>query len=891
MNEESVFTEALAKGDPQERANFLDRACAGDPALRDSVDSLLAAYEGGSFLEAPAVKRSGNESKVQTPASSTQAEPPIDTNESASLEFLTPSAKPDVLGRLGHYDILEVVGKGGMGIVLRGFDEQLHRVVAIKVMAAQLATNATARKRFAREAQAQAAVSHDHIVTIHAVEAESPLPYLVMQYIAGMSLQERLDKTGALQLHEILRIGMQTAAGLAAAHSQGLVHRDIKPANILLENGVERVKVTDFGLARAATEASLTQSGVVAGTPQYMSPEQAEGKAIDQRTDLFSLGSVLYAMCTGRAPFRASGTMAVLKRVCEQTPTPIRETNAEIPDWLVAIIDKLHAKDPAERYQSATEVAELLGRHLAQVQHPSVVGQVSNLPQEPKTDRKPALRRSHWAAAAAVLLCFVAGLSLTEATGVTNMRGTVIRIFAPDGTLVVESNDPGVKVTVEGDGGLVITGAGLEEIRLRPGNYKVQADRDGKPVILDRELVSIATGGREVVKVKLEAPVVAKTEKGAFVLLAAGKERTFNTLADAVQGASDGDTIEIRGNGPFVAESVSSNSALTIRAGEGFRPVIKLTTKAAQSHLPLFKTRGRLVLEGLDLFRPKGLNPGNLVESQGFVAAANCRFHVEGGYRLWTADSCTTRNCLFLGSYLSMNGPIPDGTKYVMYNCVDIGRPFNLPYHRDGVHVRIELTHNTIVARSIGILVGKITDPLSGAKGPKPIRVDAFGNIFGSDLLWFQLTSDFLAKHKGFEPEKSGEALLRSLMDWNERENLHAPGSAYLTWVMDQALKPSKRVRTFAEWQQFWGLAGTGSLEGVAKYQSGDVLAKFATDPDRLMPEDFRLRPDSPGYRAGKDGKDLGADVDLVGPGPAYVRWKKTPEYQQWLKDSGQVKK
>src|SRR5215471_8268613 len=109
-------------------------------------------------------------------------------------------------------------------------------------------------------------------------------------------------------------------------------------------------------MARAATEARLTQSGVVAGTPQYMSPEQAEGKAIDQRSDLFSLGSVLYAMCTGRAPFRASGSMAVLKRVCEETPTPIRETNPEVPDWLAAIIDRLHAKDPAQRFQSAAEV-------------------------------------------------------------------------------------------------------------------------------------------------------------------------------------------------------------------------------------------------------------------------------------------------------------------------------------------------------------------------------------------------------------------------------------------------------------------------------------------------------------------------------------------------------
>src|SRR5262249_39317056 len=146
--------------------------------------------------------------------------------------------------------------------------------------------------------RAAAAVTHDHIVTIHAVDGAGPLPYLVMQFVAGVSLQDRLDRTGPLQIHEVLRIGMQTASGLAAAHTHGLVHRDVKPANILLENGVERVKLTDFGLARAADDASLTQSGTVAGTPSFMSPEQAEGKSVDHRSDLFSLGSVLYAMCT-----------------------------------------------------------------------------------------------------------------------------------------------------------------------------------------------------------------------------------------------------------------------------------------------------------------------------------------------------------------------------------------------------------------------------------------------------------------------------------------------------------------------------------------------------------------------------------------------------------------
>ncbi|MGH7174195.1 MAG: protein kinase domain-containing protein, partial [Gemmataceae bacterium] len=285
------------------------------------------------------------------------------------LGFLSPTDKPGQLGRLERYEVLEEIGRGGMGVVLKAFDPSLHRVVAIKVLAPQLATSGVARKRFLREAKAAAAVTHDHIVTIHAVEESNGLPYLVMQYVAGQSLQERIDKDGPLELTDILRIGMQTASGLAAAHAHGIVHRDIKPANILLEEGVQRVKITDFGLARAMDDASLTQSGFVAGSPLYMAPEQARGEALDHRADLFSLGSVLYTMCTGRPPFRAANTLAVLRRVSEDRPRPIRETNPEVPDWLADIVAKLMAKDPAERFASAAEIEEVLGKHLAQLQH------------------------------------------------------------------------------------------------------------------------------------------------------------------------------------------------------------------------------------------------------------------------------------------------------------------------------------------------------------------------------------------------------------------------------------------------------------------------------------------------------------------------------------------
>ena len=376
-----LFLAALQMPAAQRKA-YLDTACDGDTALRQQIEEMLESHQNSGEL----LSRSPAELLAEanaTEADATAAFPPqlqapatfVDAvqTDAESLSFLTASETVGRLGRLGHYEIHEVIGKGGFGVVLKAFDEKLHRIVAIKVLSPAYAAIGSARKRFIREARAAAAVSHDHVVGIYAVEETQNPPYIVMQCVDGQSLQDKLDKKGPLSLKEILRIGLQTAEGLAAAHRQGLVHRDIKPANILLENGVERVKITDFGLARAVDDASVTQSGTVAGTPMYMSPEQAEGLPIDHRSDLFSLGTVLYAMCTGHPPFRASGTHAVLKRVIDASPRPIREINSEIPDWLCEIVSKLHAKKPEDRFQTAKEVADLLGIHLAHLQKPTLV--------------------------------------------------------------------------------------------------------------------------------------------------------------------------------------------------------------------------------------------------------------------------------------------------------------------------------------------------------------------------------------------------------------------------------------------------------------------------------------------------------------------------------------
>jgi WD40 repeat protein/tRNA A-37 threonylcarbamoyl transferase component Bud32 len=502
MNEESIFAIALEKDDRAERAAYLEEACAGDPGLHRQVQALLESHEqAGSFLEQPALgQQAGTANEDDAGATPTQ---PVH-GDGLSLDSLFSGRRLGDLGRLTHYEVQGVVGQGGMGVVLKGFDEVLKRVVAIKVMTPQLATSPSARKRFLREAQAAAAVRNEHVVDIYAVEGVDGLPFLVMEFVNGISLQERLDRVGPLELKETLRIGMQTAAGLAAAHQQGLIHRDVKPANILLENGVQRVRITDFGLARTVVDdASISHSGVVAGTPQYMAPEQARGEPVDHRADLFSLGSLLYAMCAGQPPFRASTTMAVLKQVAEDAPRPLREVNPESPDWLAEIIEKLHAKDRALRFQSAAEVAELLGRHLAHLQGPAI----APMPPRITTSSRAPLRRrlrSRWAAAAALVLLAMCGLGLTEAAGVTKLVPTVIRILTPSGALVVEVDDPQAKVALDADGReIVVAGVGIHELRLRLGTYRWHAIRDGE--IVKEDWVTITRNGKTLVRVRPES--------------------------------------------------------------------------------------------------------------------------------------------------------------------------------------------------------------------------------------------------------------------------------------------------------------------------------------------------------------------------------------------------
>ncbi|MCI0455709.1 MAG: serine/threonine protein kinase [Gemmataceae bacterium] len=451
MTEEEIFLAVLELAHPVERTAYLEKACGKDTEFRRHVEELLAAhFKSGAFLDEPLAEQlatdwatPSNDNTVDLHAERrgdvvTDGKKPHE--EPNDLHFLQPSSRPDSLGRIGHYEVLQVLGKGGFGIVLRAFDETLQRVVALKVLAPAIAATSPARKRFLREARSSAQVRHEHVVQVHAVE-EQPLPYLVMEFIPGETLQQRLDRVGPLETPEIVRIGRQIAEGLAAAHASDLVHRDIKPGNVLLEGGQGRVKITDFGLARAADDASLTQSGVLSGTPMYMAPEQAKGESLDHRADLFSLGSVMYVMASGRPPFRASTTFGVLKRVAEDSPRPIREVIPEVPQWLCDIIARLHAKSPEERFQSAREVADLLADCEAKLRRDAKVNDFYRVPQS-RPARGPS-GKWKWFAAAALLLPILA-LALTESAGLTHLFRD--REAKPDANLPAGGPSPNAKV-------------------------------------------------------------------------------------------------------------------------------------------------------------------------------------------------------------------------------------------------------------------------------------------------------------------------------------------------------------------------------------------------------------------------------------------------------------
>ncbi len=278
--------------------------------------------------------------------------PPVST-----LEFLEPPQQSDELGRLGPYRIIDTLGKGGMGDVLLAEDTRLKRSVALKLMNRQISLAPNSRVRFLDEARAMAAVHHDNVVTIFEVGEQNGTPFMAMEVLQGETLEAVNISKRRLTESQIIDVALQIAAGLHAAHSRGIIHRDIKPANIWIQPASGRVKILDFGLAVCGDGVDrLSGRNSVIGSPGYLSPEQARNDPVDDRTDLYSVGVVLYQLCCGKLPLASRSISGQLINILTHQPQPLRERNPDISKSFAAVIDRLLSKEPVDRPRSAQEI-------------------------------------------------------------------------------------------------------------------------------------------------------------------------------------------------------------------------------------------------------------------------------------------------------------------------------------------------------------------------------------------------------------------------------------------------------------------------------------------------------------------------------------------------------
>jgi len=405
---------------------------------------------------------------------------------------------------------LTILGAGGMGVVFQAEDPGLQRLVALKAMLPSQASSASAKERFLREARSAAALKHPHIVTIFQVGEDRGVPYLAMEYLEGEALDGRLKREKQVPLAEVLRIGREVAEGLSCAHAKGLIHRDIKPANIWLEGepGASatggHVKILDFGLARAlGDQTHLTQSGAIVGTPAYMAPEQASGKEVDARCDLFSLGGVLYRLATGRMPFKGADTMAILNALANDLPPEPASLNQAIPPELNDLIVRLLAKKADDRPGTAREVAEVLRALEHDAQGTQLLEDSRRRAQPPRPG--PGVRRGPKKSRTPLLLGMAGAL-------VTSVLAVLMLFWqTPHGLVRIESDDPSVEIVFDKTGPTV-KGAAPETIVLGVGEHGLVIKRGD--FMLETDKLVVKQGATITVKIEAQKGKVQLVQDG-----------------------------------------------------------------------------------------------------------------------------------------------------------------------------------------------------------------------------------------------------------------------------------------------------------------------------------------------------------------------------------------
>ena len=477
------------------------------------------------------------------------------------------------LGRLGHYVLLRPLGAGGMGIVYQAEDTKLRRLVALKILRPSL--GALAKERFIHEARAAAAIENDNVVTIYDTGTQEGLTYLAMQWLDGETLEDRLQRQTRLPADDVIAIAAQIAEGLAAAHEQKLIHRDIKPANIWLEAERPRARILDFGLARCLDDdILLTETGMIAGTPAYMSPEQAQGQAIDERSDLFSLGTLLYRMLTGHLPFEADNALAAINAIQNETPAAPRQRDLDIPGWLSDMVMDLLEKDPRDRPQRATDVAHSLRTESRQY------------PVQPRQATCPKDERGggpvwQWVAAGVAFLGILAS-------------AFVYRIATDRGDVVIKSNDPAVEVEVLQAGKLVrvIHPATQDRVTLKSGTYELKLGDASSSFRLDRNQLTLTRDGVEVVTVEMPTTLEGDVDTTEERILS-----PWNRIQQDLQPQRDRAFAQVREKLKQEAEAVEAKLA------QGRAQIAEIDPFAEQADSERIAERVASLQRGADLLR------------------------------------------------------------------------------------------------------------------------------------------------------------------------------------------------------------------------------------------------------------------------------------------------
>jgi serine/threonine protein kinase len=484
----------------------------------------------------------------------------------AGFSFLSPPQGPDELGRMGHYRVQRLLGRGAMGIVFAAEDGRLSRVVALKVMRPSIAEEPEARQRFLREARAMAAMgASPHLAPIYEVGEANGLPFLAMEYLEGESLDRWLARHKQLGAAEIIQLGREIAAGLAAAHARGLVHRDIKPANLWVQAPQGGIKVLDFGLARPAKDTKLTQTGIIAGTPAYLSPEQAQDQPLDARSDLFSVGCVLYEVCAGRVPFQGRNALALLTAVTTVAPSPLRNLRPDLPPALTDLVMELLSKRPVDRPASAQELMLRLD-------------EISQGKTAPRSPARWPLTYVLTGLAAAVLLLVV---------------GPQLLVRTSKGLVEIRTDDPTIRVSVEKDGELItiLDPVGNQKIELVAGDYHVKLMPDNPDAKLSTDKFSLVRGGQEVLTVK-RLNNIPKAADEAWVRRVANMppDEQIKAVIDRLCELNPDYKADVRSRkeGGFVVEwHMSTENVADISALRALTGLQRLTCAGARVNRPL----------------------------------------------------------------------------------------------------------------------------------------------------------------------------------------------------------------------------------------------------------------------------------------------------------------